>query len=294
MILYTKRSTHTTETTFQMIGSIAKMLSLGSSRPNGLTQFSYCSLNFPKESTVSVVHNYRYQNEFRNGGHGRDVNLIRREITTAYSGEPGDGLEGLEKIPYLPIQHALGTRKIEIGPFHSSEWSTGMTLMNLIVREGKSWPFETEFSTLDSYRSYFLSNSAFVVRATNDMKDSNGMISKKGDILGCFYIKPNFPDRCSHICNGGFITAPQFRRLGVARVMGLTFLRIAKDLGYKSSYFNLVFKSNTASVALWESLGFERVAVLEKAARLKGIEGLDTAYGYRFDLETLNNNHKRI
>ena len=40
---------------------------------------------------------------------------------------------------------------------------------------------------------------------------------------------------------------------------------------------------------LWESLGFQRVATLEKAARLKGLdEGcLDTAYGYRYDLETL-------
>ena len=56
-----------------------------------------------------------------------------------------------------------------------------------------------------------------------------------------------------------------------------------------SSYFNLVFKSNVGSVKLWESLGFRRVATLEKAARLEGLdEGyLDTAYGYRYDLETL-------
>jgi RimJ/RimL family protein N-acetyltransferase len=107
-------------------------------------------------------------------------------------------------------------------------------------------------------------------------------------VLGCFYIKPNYPGRCSHICNGGFITAPNFRELGVAKLMGRVFLRAARDLGYKSAYFNLVFQSNAFSVALWESLGFERVAVLEKAADLKGVEGLDTAYGYRFDLEKLD------
>ena len=56
-----------------------------------------------------------------------------------------------------------------------------------------------------------------------------------------------------------------------------------------NSYFNLVFKSNVGSVKLWESLGFERVATLEKAARLEGLEEgyLDTAYGYRYDLEKL-------
>ena len=55
------------------------------------------------------------------------------------------------------------------------------------------------------------------------------------------------------------------------------------------SYFNLVFKSNQGSVHLWESLGFQRVTTLENAARLEGLEEgeLDTAYGYRFDLQTL-------
>ena len=57
----------------------------------------------------------------------------------------------------------------------------------------------------------------------------------------------------------------------------------------KSSYFNLVFKSNVGSVKLWESLGFQRVATLENAAALEGLEvgELDTAYSYRYDLETL-------
>lgn len=68
---------------------------------------------------------------------------------------------------------------------------------------------------------------------------------EKGDdddfsIWGAFYIKPNFPGRCSHVCNGGFITDPQRRRRGVARLMGHAFLRFAKELGYKASYFNLV------------------------------------------------------
>ena len=71
-----------------------------------------------------------------------------------------------------------------------------------------------------------------------------------------FYVKPNFPGRCSHICNGGFVTARHARRQGVARLMGVQFQRIAKDLGYKASFFNLVFVSNVASVNLWRSLGF--------------------------------------
>ena len=74
--------------------------------------------------------------------------------------------------------------------------------------------------------------------------------------------------------------------------MGRVFLRVAKDLGYKSSYFNLVFKSNAGSVLMWESLGFERVAVLENAADLEGLDELDTAYGYRYDLDKLSDNYR--
>jgi len=43
------------------------------------------------------------------------------------------------------------------------------------------------------------------------------------------------------------------------------------------------------SVKLWESLGFQRIAALENAAKLEGLEEgeLDTAFGYRFDLDQL-------
>jgi GNAT superfamily N-acetyltransferase len=206
-------------------------------------------------------------------------------MTSAYSGEAGDGKKGLDKISYLPFNTSLpdGTL-VQVGPFCESEWETGMKWMNYIIQEGLSWPFDKEFETIESYRAYFMSHVALVVRfrpaSDNDETSPKGM-------LGCFYIKPNYPGRCSHICNGGFITVPEYRRRGVARLMGNMFLRVARDLGYRSAYFNLVFESNQPSVLLWESLGFQRVATLEKAASLKGIEDLVTAFGYRYDLETL-------
>lgn len=78
--------------------------------------------------------------------------------------------------------------------------------------------------------------SAAVAETEHLEKDDDDDIS----VWGAFYIKPNFPGRCSHVCNGGFITDPQRRRRGVARLMGHAFLRFAKELGYKASYFNLV------------------------------------------------------
>ena len=233
---------------------------------------------------------------------------INRSMTTAYQGIPGDGKHNSHLISDLiPFQATLlDGRRVEVDYFRNhdeddieedslitSEYYAGMALMNLIIREGRSWPFDQEFESVDEWRGYFLSHTAFVVRAiSNGMDASKRNSSSKGEILGCFYVKPNYPGRCSHICNGGFITAPRFRRLGVGRLMGRVFLRTAKDLGYKSSYFNLVFKSNKGSVLMWESLGFERVAVLENAAKLEGLEGLDTAYGYRYNLEKLPDSYR--
>ncbi|GKY90672.1 hypothetical protein MPSEU_000040600 [Mayamaea pseudoterrestris] len=213
-------------------------------------------------------------------------------MTTAYCGDIGDGTLGLSTLTYLPFQTRLKNgRNVQVAAFEREDWNQGIDLMNLIIREGRTWPFRDEFATLEDYRRYFLSHTALVVRAAEAGVDNQGNHSPTNDFMGCFYVKPNFPGRCSHVCNGGFITAPRFRGQGVGRLMGHVFLQIARDLDYKSAYFNLVFKSNPVSIALWESLGFQRVAVLEKAAALEGVDGLDTAFGYRFDLETLQHDY---
>lgn len=99
--------------------------------------------------------------------------------------------------------------------------------------QGRSWPFEETLS-LDEFRAYFLSHHAFVVRS------KPSAAGRSGEVLGIFYVKPNFPGRCSHVCNGGFITREESRNNGVGTVMALAFLRLARDLGYQASYFNLV------------------------------------------------------
>lgn len=145
------------------------------------------------------------------------------------------------------------------------------TLLNKVIVEGKSWPFE-ESLTSKEFRDYFLSYAALIVRNTD------------GAIVGAFYCKPNFPGRCSHFCNGGFITDPQFRRQGIGQCMGRAFLRIARDIGFKAVLFNLVFASNIASTRLWDSLGFRRLARLPKVGRLS--DGYSDAVQYYYDLES--------
>ena len=85
------------------------------------------------------------------------------------------------------------------------------------------------------------------------------------------------------MCNGGFITNPKFRGFGIGSFMGENFKLLAKDLGYRSSLFNLVFANNEASVKLWRKLGFTQLALIPKVAVLEGSDGYVDAYQFHCD-----------
>ena len=104
---------------------------------------------------------------------------------------------------------------------------------------------------------------AFVIKTVNQSPQLQPQ-----EILAAFYIKPNFPGKCSHICNAGFIVQPQMRGLGIGRFMGETMLLIARNLGYQAVMFNLVFETNIPSIRLWESLGFQTIGQIPNAVEL--------------------------
>lgn len=78
-------------------------------------------------------------------------------------------------------------------------------LLNGVIRTGDAYP---QWDELDEagFKAYFLSHDAFCV--TRDQASSEG---PAGEVVGIFYIKPNYPGRASHICNGGFVTSPTCR-----------------------------------------------------------------------------------
>ncbi|KAL9107144.1 MAG: hypothetical protein Q9227_007924 [Pyrenula ochraceoflavens] len=87
--------------------------------------------------------------------------------------------------------------------------------------------------------------------------------------LGSFYVKPNYPGRSSHVCNGGFLVTDAARNKGVGKSMGESYLEWAPQLGYSYSVFNLVYESNTASTRIWDSLGFKRIGRVPGCGNLK-------------------------
>ena len=143
------------------------------------------------------------------------------------------------------------------------------SLLNRIIEEGKTYPHEFMLDE-DAFKSYFNVGFYCVEEATKT-------------VLGGFYIKPNFPGRCSHICNGGFIVVHAHTGKGVGKVMGRAYKQLAPKMGFKASIFNLVFEDNVASVRLWTSLGFKIVGRVPQAGRLKGKDGLVDALVFHYD-----------
>jgi GNAT superfamily N-acetyltransferase len=86
-------------------------------------------------------------------------------------------------------------------------------------------------------------------------------------LAGAFYLKANWPGRAGHVANAGFIVAPGWRNKGLGRLLGEAMLAYAKQLGYRSVIFNLVFSDNVIARHLWEKLGFKELGAIPGAVR---------------------------
>ena len=105
-------------------------------------------------------------------------------------------------------------------------------------------------------------------------------------MIGAFYLKPNWPGRARQVANAGFIVAPDWRNKGLRWLLGATMLSYAKQLGYLSVIFNLVFSENVAARRLWEKLGFKELGVIPGAVRKNDGTYQDSIIMFRSLLES--------
>jgi len=97
-------------------------------------------------------------------------------------------------------------------------------------------------------------------------------------VAGFYYVKPNYPGRSSHICNGGFVVPKVQQSNGYGWVMANSYLHYVPRLGYLASVFNLVYVNNVASIRLWEKLDFTKAGRIPRAGRLRKKDGSGEEY----------------
>ena len=126
-------------------------------------------------------------------------------------------------------------------------------MLKPVFRTGETYAIDHDISQTDAL-AYWTGADAgcFIV------EDESGP-------LGTYYIKTNASGGGAHVCNCGFITAPDTGGKGVARTMLTDALIRAKALGYKAMQFNFVLANNVRAIDIWHRAGFDTVGRLPQA-----------------------------
>ncbi len=124
-----------------------------------------------------------------------------------------------------------------------------------VVDSGAEFPYESN-SIQEFHRQFFVSKSeVYVCRSLNE------------EVIGGFYIRPNFSGRCSHIANAAYMIKESHRGQGIGTLLINASLEIAKSLGFTAMQFNMVLSQNTIALKLYAKLGFQIAGTLPKAIR---------------------------
>ncbi|KAI2635906.1 hypothetical protein GGS26DRAFT_604897 [Hypomontagnella submonticulosa] len=138
------------------------------------------------------------------------------------------------------------------------------------IEGGDTYPM-IEPMPLEKFSAYWFQNFGGIM-LLGQIESAADVVEGKDwsrECLGSFYIKPNYPGRSSHVCNGGFLVTDASRNRGVGRLMGESYLDWAPKLGYTYSVFNLVYETNVASCKIWDALGFKRIGRVKGCGNLK-------------------------
>ncbi|KAI9759845.1 MAG: hypothetical protein M4579_002052 [Chaenotheca gracillima] len=146
--------------------------------------------------------------------------------------------------------------------------------LNREIELGDTYPMMDPMP-LPAFGPYWFANfgAVMVLGKIDRAEDLHEDMNWSKECLGSFYIKPNYPGRSSHVCNGGFLVTDAARNRGVGRLMGEGYLEWAPTLGYTYSVFNLVYETNVASCRIWDALGFKRIGRVKGCGNLRSYPG---------------------
>lgn len=136
----------------------------------------------------------------------------------------------------------------------ASDWPDIYPFFAAIVATGKTYAYPEALS-LDQARPWWMEQPPGRVVVAVD----------GGVVVGSAKMGPNRPGRGLHVATASFMVDPRHGGRGVGRAMATSVVDWARAAGYRSIQFNAVVETNTAAVALWQSLGFEILTTVPEA-----------------------------
>lgn len=146
------------------------------------------------------------------------------------------------------MNDTLSVRKV-LAKDHDQLWA----IIKEVIAGGETYVFHPD-SSREKMMAYWLAPDKHVY-----------IVEENGEMVGTFTIKPNMPDRGSHVANGSYMVSPRHAGKGIGEFMGKYSLEEAKRLGYKAMQFNIVIKSNLPAVKLWQKIGFKIIGEVPNA-----------------------------
>jgi GNAT superfamily N-acetyltransferase len=132
-----------------------------------------------------------------------------------------------------------------------------------IVDAGAGFPHEPPLSR-EAFDEYWIAHSSAVWITRVD-----------GQLVGAYYVKPNFVGKAAHIANAGYFVLESHRGRGLGRRLVEHSLHEARRLGFDAMQFNLVFASNPAR-QMYRQMGFQEVGRIPAA-----VDGEDAVVYWR-------------
>jgi GNAT superfamily N-acetyltransferase len=149
---------------------------------------------------------------------------------------------------------AAAAGDLALGPITAGEIEQLFVMFADVVAKGEGFP-QAPPLTRDVFEATWVRPVTIVVAA----RPADG-----GDLLGAYYLKPNFAARAAHIANAGYVVAASARGRGVGRALVEDSVWRAPLLGFDAVQFNLVFASNPAR-GLYEELGWREIGRIPAA-----------------------------
>ncbi|BFM04989.1 GNAT family N-acetyltransferase [Halioxenophilus aromaticivorans] len=153
---------------------------------------------------------------------------------------------------------------------HIQDWDAIWPIFQSVVQAGETYAYDPSTTKEQGLALWISAPRKTYVAEVN------------GHTVATYYLKTNQAGPGAHVCNCGYMVAPQARGQGLASALCEHSQNLAKELGYLAMQFNFVASSNTGAVRLWQKLGFEPVGQLPKAFRHPTLGLVDALVMYKW------------
>ncbi|WP_299205555.1 GNAT family N-acetyltransferase [uncultured Amphritea sp.] len=150
-----------------------------------------------------------------------------------------------------------------------SDFESFWLVFSSVIQAQETYAFDPDMTLVEAYHLWCEMPLETYVFVENDV------------VLGSYYIKPNAMGPGKHICNCGYMVAPEARGKGIARKMCEHSQQQAFSLNFDAMQFNSVVSTNEVAVQLWQKLGFTIIGTIPKGYKHGQLGYVDSYVMYK-------------